>query len=160
MLNEQTVSKMYAMKLAGMASSFEKFMGNPKSADLTFEELVGFMVDEEFTRRENLKLQRLLNNAKFKQQAHMEDIDYKQSRGLHKQIVVELSSCAWVEHHQNVLISGPTGVGKTYIACAVGTAACRKGHTVLYTRAPKFFTMLFQATAPHWGQTARQLRPN
>ena len=147
MLNEQTIAKMHAMKLAGMAQSFEELMKSPKSSDLTREEVVGILVDAEYTRRENRKLQRLLNNAKLKQQADVEDIDYKAPRGLHKQIILELTNCSWIENHQNLLVSGSTGCGKTYISCAVATAACRKGYTVFYTRAPKFFTMLFSSRA-------------
>jgi len=147
MLNEQTVSKMQSMKLTGMAQAFKEIMGQPKRTDLTHEEFIGLLLDAELTCRENRRLQRLLGNARLKQQACIEDLDYKQPRGLHKQIILELSNCNWIENHQNVLISGPTGAGKTFIACAVGTAACRKGYTVYYTRAPQLFTMMFTARA-------------
>lgn len=147
MLNEQTVTKMESMNLTGMAQAFKEFMEKPKCADLTHEEFIGLLLDAELTARENRRLHRLLGNARLKHQACIEDIDYRQSRGLHKQIILELSNCNWIENHQNVLICGPTGVGKTFLACAVGTAACRKGYTVFYTRAPKLFTMMFAARA-------------
>jgi len=147
MLNEQTVVKMQNMKLTGMAQAFNELLNNPKKPDLTHEEFVGLLLDAELTSRENRKMQRLLANAKLKHQAYLEDIDYRHQRGLHKQTVLELSKCKWIENHQNVLVSGPTGVGKTYIACAVGNAVCRAGSTVFYIRAPKLFTMMFAARA-------------
>jgi DNA replication protein DnaC len=147
MLNEQTVEKMQSMKLSGMAQAFGELLNNPKRQDLTHEEFVGLLIDAELTCRENRKMERLLANARLKHQAYLEDIDYRHPRGLHKQTLLELSKCKWIENHQNLLISGPTGVGKTYIACAVGNAVCRVGHTVFYIRAPKLFTTLFQARA-------------
>lgn len=147
MLNEQTIVKMQRMKLTGMAQAFKELLEKPKRTDLTHEEFIGLLVDAEVTVRENRKLQRLLRDARLKQQACIEDIDYKQQRGLHKQTILELSNSKWIENHQNVLISGPTGVGKTYIICAIGNTACRVGYTVLYIRAPKLFTALFQARA-------------
>lgn len=147
MLNEQTIAKMQSMKLTGMAQAFRELMEKPKRTELTHEEFLGLLIDAEMTARENRRLNRLLGNARLKQQACIEDMDYKQPRGLHKQIIIELANCNWIENHQNVLISGPTGVGKTYIACAIGTAACRKGYTVFYTRAPNLFNMMFSARA-------------
>ena len=147
MLNEQTVAKMHRMKLSGMAQMFKELMEKPQRSDLTHEEFIGLLLNAELTVRENRRLYRLLGNARLKQEAHIEDMDYKQPRGLHKQIILELSNCAWIGNHQNLLISGPTGVGKTYIACAVGTAACKNGFTVFYTRAPKLFNMMFAARA-------------
>ncbi|OGS19947.1 MAG: hypothetical protein A2252_01485 [Elusimicrobia bacterium RIFOXYA2_FULL_39_19] len=147
MLNEQTVAKMQGMKLAGMAQTFKELMEKPKRTDLTHEEFIGLLLDAELTTRENRKLLRLLSDAKLKQQACIEDMDYKHQRGLHKQVILELQNSKWIENHQNVLISGPTGVGKTYIACAIGNTACRAGYTVSYIRAPKLFTALFQARA-------------
>lgn len=143
MLNEQTLMKMQSMKLTGMTQTFTELMKSPKKSDLTHEEFVGILLDAELLARENRKLERLLVCAKLKQQACIEDIDYRQQRGLHKQIILELSNCNWIENHQNLLITGPTGVGKTYIACAMGTTACRKGYTVFYTRAPNLFTTMF-----------------
>jgi DNA replication protein DnaC len=147
MLNEQTLSKMQEMKLPGMAQLFKNLMGKPEHADLTHDEFVGLLVDAEATHRANKRLQRLLQNARLKQSACLEDIDYKHARGLHKQTVLELANCTWITNRQNVLITGPTGVGKSYLACAIGNAVCRAGYSVMYSRAPRLFTSLFQARA-------------
>jgi len=147
MLNEQTITKMQAMKLFGMAQLFKDLMGKPQHADLSHEEFIGLLVDAETTNRADKRLKRLLKNAQLKQNTCMEDIDYKHARGLHKQTLLELMNCAWIQNKQNVLISGATGVGKTYIACALGNAVCRAGYKVLYIRAPKLFTTLYQTRA-------------
>jgi DNA replication protein DnaC len=144
MLNEQTIDKMQAMKLFGMAQLFKDLMGKPQHADLSHDEFVGLLVDAETTSRQDKRLKRLLKRAQLKQQACIEDIDYKHARGLHKQTLLELMNCSWINNRQNVLVSGPTGVGKTYIACALGNAVCRAGYKVLYVRAPKLFTSLYQ----------------
>ena len=147
MLNEQTITKMQEMKLLGMAQFFKEMAGKPEHSDLTHDEFVGLLIDAEATSRENRKMQRLLRDARLKQQACLEDIDYRHSRGLHKQTLLELSTGQWLVNHQNVLISGPTGVGKTYLACAIGNSVCRQGHSVFYTRAPRLFNTLFQTRA-------------
>lgn len=147
MLNEQTITKMEHLKLHGMAQSFKNISTSIKQGDLTPAEFIGLLIDAETTHRETKKLTRLLKNSKLKQQACIEDIDYKHSRGLHKRIILELASCQWIHNHQNILLSGPTGVGKTYIACALGNTACRAGFSVLYIRAPRLFTVLYQARA-------------
>jgi DNA replication protein DnaC len=147
MLNEQTLSTLNALKLFGMAKSFSDKLAHPHSADLSHPEFFGLIVQDEKTYRDNLRLKRLLQNAKLKQPACLEDIDYKHPRGLNKQTVLELSSQDWIAHHRNVLLTGPTGVGKSYIACALGNFAARQGHTVLYLRAPRLFETLLQAKA-------------
>ena len=144
MLNEQTLSKMQEMKLLGMAKLFKDIMGKPQHADLTHDEFVELLVDAEETNRANRRLARLLKNARLKQSACLENIDYKQSRDLHKQIILELANCQWITNHQNLLITGPTGVGKSFLACAFGNAVCRAGYSAMYTRAPRLFTGLFQ----------------
>lgn len=145
MLSEQTLSTLNALKLFGMARGFTERLSHPKSADLSHEEFLGLLVQDEKTYRDNLRLNRLLRNAKLKQQAALEDIDYKHPRGLNKQLLLELSSAQWILNHQNVLLSGPTGVGKSYIASALGNFAARAGYTVLYLRAPRLFETLLQA---------------
>jgi DNA replication protein DnaC len=147
MLNEQTLSTLNALKLFGMAKSFGDKLSHPHCADLSHQEFFGLIVQDEKTYRDNLRLKRLLQNAKLKQPAALEDIDYKHPRGLNKQILLELSSQQWITHHQNVLLTGPSGVGKSYIACALGNFAARQGHTVLYLRAPRLFETLLQAKA-------------
>jgi DNA replication protein DnaC len=144
MLNEQTLCTLNQLKLFGMAHSFSERIAHPKIADLSHEEFFGLLVQDEKTYRENLRLKRLLKNAKLKQQAALEDIDYRHPRGLNKQLVLELCSPQWLSNHRNVLLSGPTGVGKSYIACALGNFAARLGYTVLYLRAPRLFETLLQ----------------
>jgi len=145
MLNEQTVSTLNALKLFGMAKSFSDKIAHPSLADLSHQEFFGLIVQDEKTYRENLRLKRLLLNAKLKQPACLEDIDYHHPRGLNKQLLLELSSQDWITHHRNVLLTGPTGVGKSFIACALGNFAARFGHTVLYLRAPRLFETLLQS---------------
>jgi DNA replication protein DnaC len=145
MLNEQTLSSLNTLKLFGMARGFSERLAHPKTADLSHEEFLGLLVQDEKTYRENLRLKRLLKNAKLKQPAALEDIDYKHPRGLNKQLILELSSAQWLLNHRNVLLTGPTGVGKSYIACALGNSVARTGYTVLYFRAPRLFETLLQA---------------
>jgi DNA replication protein DnaC len=147
MLNEQTLSTLNALKLFGMAKSFTDKIAQPKSADLSHPEFFGLIVQDEKTYRDNLRLKRLLLNAKLPQPACLEDIDYKHPRGLNKQTILELSSQDWIAHHQTVLLTGPTGVGKSYLACALGNCAARLSCTVLYLRAPRLFETLHQAKA-------------
>ena len=142
MYNEQTLSTMQSMKLCGMAKGFEERLGSPQHSELSHAEFVGLLVQDEKTYRENLRLKRLIQNAKFKQQAALEGIDYKHSRGLSKQAIAEVSNPQWIAAHRNILITGPTGVGKTYLACAFGNLAARAGFTALYVRAPRMFEIL------------------
>ena len=143
MLNEQTFEKLYSMKLNGMADAFKEQMMQPDMDELSFEERFGILVDHHWSWREDRRLKTLLRNAKFKENACIEDIDYKNPRGVNKSVILSLSSCDWIKNAQNIIITGPTGVGKTYIACALANSACRKGFSSLYMRAPR----LFQETA-------------
>jgi len=145
MLNEQTLTTLNQLKLFGMAGSFQERLTNSKHAELSHGEFTGLLVQDEKTYRENKRLKRLLKNARLKLQASLEDIDYKTSRGLNKQVLLELSSVQWIDAFRNVLLTGPTGVGKTYIACALGNFAARAGYTVLYFRAPRLFEILHQS---------------
>lgn len=145
MLQEQTTQTLNAMKLFGMAKGFTERVGDPKHGELSHAELVGLLVQDEKDWRDNSRLKRLLKAAKLRQQACLEDVDYKHPRGLNKQVLLELAGAQWVEGGRNVLLTGPTGVGKSYIACALGNLAARSGFTVLYMRAPRMFEMLSQA---------------
>ena len=145
MYDEQTVSTMQSMKLCGMAKGFQERLDSPQHSELSHAEFVGLLVEDEKTYRENLRLKRLIQNAKFKQQAALEGIDYKHSRGLTKQAIAEVSNPQWIAAHRNILITGPTGVGKTYLACAFGNLAARAGFTALYVRAPRMFEILAQS---------------
>src|SRR3970040_2673205 len=147
MLNEQTLQTLHALKLFGMARSFGDKIVHPASADLSHQEFFGLIVQDEKTYRDNLRLKRLLLSAKLTQPACLEDIDYKHPRGLNKQTILELSSTEWITRHQTVLLTGPTGVGKSYLACGLGNFAALHGHTVVYLRAPRLFETLLQAKA-------------
>src|SRR4030066_558748 len=139
MLNEQTFDKLYAMKLIGMTEGFKEQLEQPSFRDLSFEERFGMLVERQWSWKENKRLNRLLKDAKLKLKACIEDIDYRTPRGLDKSVMMSLASCNWIRHHQNLLISGPTGVGKTFLACASAQKACREGFRTIYIRSPQFF---------------------
>jgi DNA replication protein DnaC len=147
MLNEQTFDKLYGMKLLGMAEAFKEQSQQPSFQDLSFDERFGILVDRQWTWKENTRLKRLLKEAKLKLQACVEDIDFKTSRGIEKSVLLNLASCNWIRNHQNLLISGPTGVGKTFLACALAQKACREGLRTLYLRCPQFFYQIALARA-------------
>jgi DNA replication protein DnaC len=155
MLNEQTFEKLYAMKLVGMADALKDQMGRTDMDGLTFEERFGMLVDAQALFRENKRMKRLLENAKLKVSASMEDIDYRTSRGLDKSVFLKLGTCEWIRQHQNVIVVGPTGVGKTFLACALAHKACREGMSSFYIRTPKLYYMLAMARAD--GSYARVL---
>jgi len=145
MFNQQTMSILHSLKLFGLAKGFEERLADPNQASLSHAEFVGLLVQDEKTCRDNLRLRRLLKKAKLRQEAAMEDIDYGASRGLSQQVILELANPQWVAAHRNVLIGGPTGIGKSFIACALGNTAARSGYTVLYMRAPRLFESLQQS---------------
>ena len=138
MIKEQTLSKLNEMGLPGMAKSFEEKSTRPDHKDISFEEFFGLLVDDEYLCRKNLKLARLLQLAKLKYpSACLEGIDYKAARGLLKSKVLSLQNNDWLINQQNILITGPTGVGKSWLACAFGQWACRSGYSTLYCRWPR-----------------------
>jgi DNA replication protein DnaC len=139
MLNQQTFDQLYLMKLIGMAEGFKEQLEQPSLHDLSFEERFGMLVERQWAWKENKRLKRLLKDAKLKLQASLEDIDYRTPRGIEKSVILSLASCNWIRNHQNLLISGPTGVGKTFLACAFAQKACREGFRSLYLRSPQFF---------------------
>ena len=137
MLRQETLEKMNAMKLFGMVESFETQLSSSDYAELSFEERVGLMVDTEWTAREQRKLSRRLRGAKLKYPASLENVNFRAPRGLNRQQVLSLGSCGWIAEHHNLLISGPTGIGKSFLACAFVERACRRGFTGYYVRAPR-----------------------
>lgn len=145
MLNQQTMSILHSLKLFGLAKSLEERMADPKQASLSHAEFVGLLVQDEKLYRDNLRLRRLLKKAKLRQEASLEDLDYRAPRGLSQQVILELSNPQWIAAHRTVILSGPTGIGKTFVVCALGNAAARAGYTVLYLRAPRLFETLQQS---------------
>jgi DNA replication protein DnaC len=134
MLNQQTLQRLRALRLTGMADAFAQQMEQPQTLQLSFEERLSLLVDREHTYRDNRRLQRLLRAAHFKQQACVEEIDYQHPRGLIRSEVASLISCDWIRARHNLHITGPTGTGKSWLACAFGQAACRQGLSVRYHR--------------------------
>src|SRR5436190_20326938 len=141
MLNQPTLDKLRTLKLTGMANAFQEQLIKPLP-DLDFEARLGMLVDQEWLLRENRKLQRRLSQAKLQQAACIEDIDYEKSRGLVKTKVLELSRSNWLQQHLNLLITGSTGCGKTYLACALAHRACLDGYTSRYYRLPRLWEEL------------------
>jgi len=139
MLNEQSLEKLYAMRLNGMAEAFAEQLQQTDMAELGFEERFGLLVDRQWIWREDRRMKRLLKNARLRVEACIEDIDYKTPRGIDKSVMLRLASCDWVKQAQNIIIVGPTGVGKTYLACALANRACRSGYSSFYIRAPRLF---------------------
>ncbi len=139
MLTSPTLEKLKEMRLLGMAVALEDQLRTPDISSLGFEERLGLMVDREQTERDNRRLKTRLTKARLRQQASLEDIDYSGSRGLDKAQLLDLGSCRWITEHNNLLLTGPTGAGKTYIACALAQKACRQGLTALYLRLPRLF---------------------
>lgn len=131
----QTSEKLYQMRLDTMAVAFREQMEQPSSGSLSFEERFAMIVDREWTYRENRKLTRRLKVARLRLKATVEDIDYRHPRGLDKAVMRSLVTCQWVKSHQNVIITGPTGIGKSYLSEALADKACRDGFTVINYRA-------------------------
>jgi DNA replication protein DnaC len=137
MMTQETIRKLNEMKLIGMADAFQDQLSSTSVLHLSFEERFAMLVDQELTSRDNRRLQRLLKAAKFKVNACIEDIDYNsQDRKLDRSEIATLALCDWIARGMNLIITGRTGSGKTWIACALGNQACRKGYSVLFKRLP------------------------
>jgi DNA replication protein DnaC len=137
MLTTPTLDKLHVLNLMGMARAFSEQMERADYQTLTFEERLGMLVDREAQDRENRRLHRYLKAARLRSQASVEDLDFRRPRGLDRAVVLSLAESQWVSAHRSILIVGPTGVGKTFVACALAQAAIRQGHTGLYLRAPR-----------------------
>ena len=145
MLNTQTVEKLKLMKLHAMAKALEEQANSSNFQSLSFEERFAFIVEKEFYERDNRRLRLRLQQAKLRQEACFEDIDFASRRALDKSMVMALASCQWIHEKLNILITGPTGVGKSFIACAFGHKACLNGFKVKYLRIPRLFQELTMA---------------
>lgn len=147
MLMQQTIESLYVMNLNGMAEGLKEQMSQPNISELSFEERFALLVDRQWTYKADRKMRRLLQNARLKISACIEDIDFKTPRGLDKSVILRLADCDWIKNGQNVIITGPTGGGKTYLACALANKACRTGLTSYYVRLPRLFQELGIAKA-------------
>ena len=147
MLHTQTLDKLQALHLEGMAQALAEQRQQNDMAPLSFEDRLAFLVERQWLWQENRGLALRLKNAQLKISASLEDLDYRSSRGLKRAQIDQLRASSWVRDHRNCLITGPTGSGKTYLACAVGAQACREGYRTLYFYAPKFFRALESARA-------------
>lgn len=145
MMNHPTLEKLSALRLRGMVSAFEEFIQQNKT--LSFEEGLSWLVEREFILRDNLRLKRRLQQAKLKQSACVENINFKKSRGLQKSFILQLAEGNWIKQHLNLLITGPTGTGKTYLACALSHKACLQNYTARYYRLPRLLQDLRIARA-------------
>ena len=142
MLMQQTRDHLTTLRLTGMLQALEEQLEQPALAELSFEERLGILVDREILYRENRRLGRLLSAARLRVSACVEDIDYRHARGLEKSRMASLIALDWLRQSLNLCLTGPTGCGKTWLACALGNEACRRGFSVRYLRLPQLFEML------------------
>jgi DNA replication protein DnaC len=142
MLNQPTLEKLQTMKLHGMAEAFRAQLETTDASQLSFEERFAMLVDQQWLWKENRALSRRLRLAKLKERGVIEDIDYQHPRGLDRKLIRTLASSEWVRQHQNLLLIGPTGIGKTWVGCALAQKACRDGFTILHKRSSELFREL------------------
>ena len=143
---QQTLVRLRDLKLSGMAEALSRQMNAPGQQQLSFEERLGILVEHEWSERESRKLKRLIRGATLPEAACLEDVDYRASRNLEKAFIASLSSCEWVRRRQNLVILGATGVGKTWLACAFATQACRLKMAAGFYRASDLFNDIAVAT--------------
>jgi DNA replication protein DnaC len=139
MLHHPTLEKLQTLRLMGMYKALIEQMNMPECETLGFEQRLGLLADREMTERQDRRLQSRLRQAKLKHNACVEDLDFRAPRGLDKSLMLQLATCRWVHEGLNLIINGATGVGKTWIACALAQKACREGYTALYLRLPRLF---------------------
>lgn len=145
MLSSPTIEKLKTMKLSGMVKALEDQFQLGGASDLSFEERLGLLVEREYEERSMRSLQRRLRVAKLRYQACLEDLKYGETRGLDKSLILSLAPCGWIRESHNLLITGATGVGKSYLACALGHRACLEGYRVAYLRTPRLLRELAAA---------------
>ncbi|WP_028319705.1 ATP-binding protein, partial [Desulfobulbus elongatus] len=142
MLTHPTLDKLESLRLHGMVQALKQQWQQPELYELSFEQRLGLLVDRESDLRQTRQMQTRLRKAKLRQNAVVENIDFKHPRGMDRSQVLQLATCQWIKHKQNLLITGPTGVGKSYLACALAHTACREGFSVLYLRIARLFADL------------------
>ena len=147
MLNQATLNKLHTLKLTGMAAAYQKQLEEPEARGLSFEERFGMLVDTHWTWRENQALTRRLKKSKLSSGPCVEDINYRYPRQMNLGMVRGLTNSQWVAQHLCVILSGPTGIGKSWLAQALAQKACRDGYSVLYRSAAKLFRDLAEARA-------------
>jgi DNA replication protein DnaC len=139
------MDQLQELRLTGMLNAYQEQHESGATDGLSFDERFALLVDREHTERHNRRLKTRLRAARLRLTATVEDINYRHPRGLDKGLMLSLAGCDWIRKHHNLILTGPTGAGKTYIACALGHKACREGFTVQYHRAPKLFKELTTA---------------
>lgn len=139
MLLHPTLEKLTTLRFTGMVAALDEQMQMNSLEDMSFEERLGILLDREMAVRQTRRMNTRLRKAKLRQDSCIEDIDFRHPRGLDKALVMRLASCEWIKEHNNLIITGPTGVGKTYLACAFAQKACREGFNTLYLRITKLF---------------------
>lgn len=159
MLNQHTLNQLHHLRLSGMARALEEQWTLPACHSLSFDERLGLLLDRENAWRDNKRLERLRKHAKLKYSgACLEDLDRRHSRGLDERLLGSLANGEWIRQQHNLLLTGPTGVGKTWLACALGNQACRQGHSALYIRTPRLLEQLRIAHGDgSFGRTLQQL---
>jgi DNA replication protein DnaC len=153
MLIHPLVDRLRGLGLTAMADAFIEMKNTSAADDISREDWLGLLLDREATSRENKRLDRRLRHARLRQSAVIEDTDFRAPRGLDRALFQKLAGCGWIRDSQHLVIGGPTGVGKSWLACALGHKACREGYSVLYRRASRLFAEL--ATARGEGRAAR-----
>lgn len=142
MLHHPTLERLHELGLEGMAKGFRDLAANPESQGLDHAEWLGLLVEQEATLRQQRRFEARSRTAKLRHTASIEDVNYKAARGLDRAMFLRLASCDWIREHRHCLITGPCGVGKSWLACALGDKACRENLSVLYQRSPRLFAAL------------------
>ena len=142
MLNEPTITKLHAMRLNGMVEALEEQRKSSQTTSLSFEDRLALLVERQWLWKENRAMAVRMKFARLRQPACVEDIDYHHPRGLQRTVIEHLAGSDWLKYGQNCIVTGPTGVGKTYLACALAQKACRDGYRTLYFYSPKLFREL------------------
>lgn len=156
MLTHPTLEQLRQLGLAGMARAFEELAANTRGAELDHAEWLGLLLDRELADRQDRRLRARLRYARLRHNAAVEDVDYRTARGLDRVLFQKLAHGNWIKEQQNLIIVGPSGVGKSWLACALGHRACRDNLSVLYQRIPRLFSDL--ALARGDGRYARLMR--